>query len=57
VTLARLRGTPRGRVMDYIADHALFASGAFEVRGFILYSSQLTSDGSKYRAERAYPLV
>ncbi len=56
VTLARLRGTSRGRVMDYLSDHALFASGAFEVNGFILYSSLLTSDGSKYRAERAYQL-
>jgi len=56
VTLAYLRGTPPGIVMDYLTDHALFASGAFDVNGFILYSSQLTSDGSKYRAERAYQL-
>jgi 2'-5' RNA ligase len=56
VTLARLRGTSRGRVIDYLTDHALFASGPFEVNGFILYSSLLTSDGSKYRAERAYQL-
>jgi 2'-5' RNA ligase len=56
VTLARLRGTPAGRVMDYLADHALYASESFGVEGFILYSSVLTSDGSLYRAERAYRL-
>jgi 2'-5' RNA ligase len=56
VTLARLRGTSRGRVIDYLTDRALFSSGPFEVNAFILYSSLLTSDGSKYRAERAYPL-
>jgi RNA 2',3'-cyclic 3'-phosphodiesterase len=56
VTLARLRGSPRGRVMDYLTDHARYAAAAFEVAGFILYSSMLTSDGSIYRAERAYAL-
>lgn len=56
VTLARLRGTPRGRVMDYLADHALYASGPFDVNVFILYSSKPTASGSLYRAERAYAL-
>ncbi len=56
VTLARLRGTPHGRVLDYLADHALYSSPAFDVGAFILYSSVLTSDGSVYRAERGYPL-
>ncbi len=56
VTLARLKGASRGRVMDYLTDHALFACPSFEVSGFILYSSQLTSDGSVYRAEKAYRL-
>ena len=56
VTLARLRGSPRGRVMDFLADHALFASPPFDVEAFILYSSVLTTDGSIYRAERAYRL-
>jgi 2'-5' RNA ligase len=56
VTLAYLRGTPPGAVMDWLTDHARFASQPFAVDGFILYSSQLTSDGSKYRAERAYRL-
>jgi 2'-5' RNA ligase len=56
VTLARLRASPRGRVMDFLTDHALYASPPFEVGGFILYSSVLTSDGSIYTAERAYRL-
>jgi 2'-5' RNA ligase len=56
VTLARLKATPRGRVMDYLFDHALFASAPFEVDEFILYSSQLSSGGSIYVAERTYPL-
>jgi 2'-5' RNA ligase len=57
VTLAYLRGTPPGAVVDWLTDHARFASEPFAVEGFILYSSQLTSDGSKYRAERAYRLA
>ena len=56
VTLARLRGAPVGRVMDYLTDHALFTSPEFEVDRFNLYSSVLTSDGSIYRIEREYPL-
>jgi 2'-5' RNA ligase len=54
VTLARLRGADRGRVLDYLTDHALFTSETFAVPAFILYSSELTSDGSIYRAEKAY---
>jgi 2'-5' RNA ligase len=56
ITLARLRGTPPGIVMDWLTDHALFAAGPFDVDAFGLYSSQLTSDGSKYRLEREYTL-
>ena len=56
VTLGRLKGSPRGRVADFLADHALYASQTFEVGTFILYSSVLTPNGSLYRAERAYRL-
>ena len=56
VTLARLRATPPGYVMDYLADHALYASAPFEINTFILYSSKPTPNGSLYRAERAYGL-
>jgi 2'-5' RNA ligase len=56
VTLARLHATPAGRVMDYIADHALYAGGPFTADQFILYSSTMTPNGSIYVAEREYPL-
>jgi RNA 2',3'-cyclic 3'-phosphodiesterase len=56
VTLARLKGTPKGAVVDFLTDHALYASAPFPVTGFVLYSSKLTSDGSIYRAEKAYRL-
>ena len=56
VTLARLKASPRGRVLDYLSDHGLYASARFEVRGFILYSSVTTAGGSVYRAEKAYAL-
>jgi 2'-5' RNA ligase len=56
VTLARLRATPAGRVMDYLADHALYGSGPFDARYFALFSSRLTPSGSVYVAERKYPL-
>ncbi len=56
VSLARLRGTQPGHVMDYLTDHALYSSQTFPAGAFILYSSLLTSDGSIYRAERAYRL-
>jgi len=56
VTLARLKGSPRGRVMDYLTDHALYASAAFAVNEFLLYSSTLTPNGSIYTPEREYVL-
>jgi 2'-5' RNA ligase len=57
VTLARLNRAPLERVTDYLAHHALYASPPFAVGEFALYSSKLTSDGSIYRAEQAYPLI
>ena len=54
VTLARLRATPPGHVMDFVADHALYASGPFEAKAFALFSSRLTAKGSVYVAEREY---
>ena len=56
VTLARLKAVPRGRVMDFLVDHALYASAPFEVGEFVLFSSALTPNGSIYVPERAYPL-
>ena len=57
VTLARLRATPAGRVVDYLTDHALYASGPFDVDEFMLFSSQTTPSGSIYLAERNYALT
>jgi 2'-5' RNA ligase len=56
VTLARLRGTPPGAAMDYLVDHALYASLPFEMREFILYESHLGPNGSLYVPQRHYPL-
>lgn len=56
VTLARLRATPAGSVLDYLVDHALYASAPFKAAEFSLYSSHLSPNGSLYRAEQAYPL-
>ena len=57
VTLARLRGAPAVKVIDYLADHALYASAPCKVHEFRLYSSMLTPDGSVYVPERVYPLT
>jgi len=56
VTLARLRAAPGAKVMAFLARHALYASAAFPVDGFVLFSSELKHTGSVYRAERSYPL-
>ena|SRR5690348_16885386 len=56
VTLARLRGSPTSKVIGFLAQHSLFGVPPFDVRGFILYSSVTTPNGSLYRAEKAYPL-
>ena len=56
VTLARLKNAPVSRVNGYIADHAVFAAGPFDVRSFGLYSSHVGSQGSQYVLERSYRL-
>ena len=56
VTLARLKGSPRDRVITFLASHALYTSGPFDVNAFILYSSLTTPSGSLYRPERSYRL-
>jgi len=56
VSLAKLKGTQNGHVVDFLTDHALYASEPFAVNGFILYSSLLTPNGSIYRAEKAFRL-
>jgi 2'-5' RNA ligase len=56
VTLARLRHSEPGKVLEWLTHHALYTSAEFPVRAFSLYSSKLTSDGSIYRIEQEYPL-
>jgi 2'-5' RNA ligase len=57
VTLARLAGTPLGRVQDFLAHHALFRAGPFRVDRFELFSSHRRPEGAIYRAEADYPLA
>ena len=56
VTLARLKNSPHGKVMDFLSHNGLFASGPFAVDRFTLFSSQLSSNGSIYRVEQNYEL-
>jgi RNA 2',3'-cyclic 3'-phosphodiesterase len=51
-----LRHPELEKVRQWLTDHALYTSDAFEVGAFCLYSSKLTSDGSIYRVEQEYPL-
>lgn len=57
VTLARLRAAPVGKMIDWLTDHALYASQPFDVSSFALYSSTLTPNGSVYAPERVYNLT
>ncbi len=56
ITLARLKGTPQGRLESFVADHGDFAAGPVRVDAFTLYSSFLSSSGAIYTPEVAYPL-
>jgi len=56
VTVARLRNPENRKMIEWLADHALYTSPEFRVDAFHLYSSRLTSDGSVYAVEREYPL-
>jgi 2'-5' RNA ligase len=56
VTLARLKGTSSGHVIDFLTDHALYASAPFAVEEFVLFSSLTTPSGGVYRVEKTYRL-
>lgn len=56
VTLARLRNAPAEKVAGFLSHNALFASAAFDVNGFALFSSLLGSAGAVYTIERNYLL-
>jgi 2'-5' RNA ligase len=57
VTLARMKGAPREKIVQFLTHHALFASGPFPVSDFVLFSSHLSHGGSIYHPERIYPLT
>jgi 2'-5' RNA ligase len=57
VTLARMKGAPQEKIVQFLTHHALFASEPFPVSDFVLFSSQLSHGGSIYHPERIYPLI
>ena len=56
ITLARLDGTPIGKVTQFLAGNSLYASPTFTVSEFRLYSSVLTPKGAIHTSEASYPL-
>lgn len=56
ITLARLKGTPRGRLEDFVASQTNFRPPPFHINKFVLYSSFLASSGAIYTPEADYPL-
>jgi len=56
ITLAYLKSAPREKVLDFLTHHALLSLPAISVTRFVLFSSQLSPDGSLYRVERTYAL-
>jgi 2'-5' RNA ligase len=56
VTLAYLSGSPQDKVAAWIGDNNLLHPPPFRVDRFGLYSSVLSSEGSRYQLEREYRL-
>jgi 2'-5' RNA ligase len=56
VTLARLRDSPRAKVLDFISHHNLFGTEPFKVTEFVLFSSHPSPHGHQYIPERKYQL-
>jgi len=56
VVLARLKGTPAGRVARFMAENGLFRIDPFPVSEFCLYSSFLASEGAVHTLEASYEL-
>jgi 2'-5' RNA ligase len=58
ITLARFRTPPsQDNMQRYMGQHESFKTDTFDVKQFILYSSQLTSSGSFYHQEDVFPLA
>lgn len=56
ITLARLHDTPLARLSRFLAGNGLFATEAFPISEFHLYSSQLTFKGAVHTIEASYSL-
>ena len=57
ISLARLHDTPLARLSRFLAGNSLFATEAFPVSEFHLYSSELTAKGAFHAIEASYPLL
>jgi len=57
VGLAKVKGTPPGRLAGFLGQHALLKLPPFEVREFCLFSSFLSSERALHQIEEIYPLV
>lgn len=56
ITLARLKEMPWSPVAAFLERNRHFATPRFQVTGFFLYSSTLSSKGAIHRREAVYPL-
>ena len=56
LTLAYLNHAPELRAAAWVQNHNLLRSPPWRVRGFGLYSSWRSAEGSRYDLERHYPL-
>jgi 2'-5' RNA ligase len=56
LTLAYLRATPEARAAAWVQEHNMLQSPPWRVRGFGLYSSWRSDEGSRYELEQFYPL-
>jgi 2'-5' RNA ligase len=56
VTLARCAGVPAPRAQAFLAHHALFRAGPFDVGHFTHFTSLRRAEGAIYTAEAEYPL-
>jgi len=57
ITLARLKNSPIQKVANFLSGNGLFSQEPFQVDGFKLYSSTLTSKGAIHTIERIYSLT
>ncbi|MBU0676361.1 MAG: RNA 2',3'-cyclic phosphodiesterase [Proteobacteria bacterium] len=56
ITIARLKGTPPGALEEYRDQNQAITIAPFEVAGFHLFSSVLSSRGAAHRIEKSFLL-